>query len=66
MLIDGLEGKGRGVVAIGRSYADAPEIDGTVKIRGAGVSKLSVGAFADVLITAADTYDLSAQLAPAL
>ncbi len=62
VLVDAVEGAGRGAVAIARSYADAPEIDGTVKIRGAGVSKLAVGEFAEVEITAADTYDLTAKL----
>jgi ribosomal protein S12 methylthiotransferase len=62
VLVDGIEGQGRGANAIARSYADAPEIDGTVRIRGAGVGKLTVGEFAEVEITAADTYDLAARL----
>ncbi len=62
VLVDAIEGTGRGMSAIARSYADAPEIDGTVRIRGAGVAKLVVGEFAEVEITAADTYDLSAKL----
>jgi ribosomal protein S12 methylthiotransferase len=61
VLIDGIEGSGRGTRALARSYADAPEIDGTVTIRGAGTAKLAVGAFADVEITAAGTYDLEAR-----
>lgn len=40
---------------IGRSYADAPEIDGTVKIEGKG---LAIGEIMDVKITGADEYDL--------
>jgi ribosomal protein S12 methylthiotransferase len=63
VLVDALEGSGRGAVAVARSYADAPEIDGTVRIRGAGVARLAAGEFADVEITAADTYDLGARLA---
>lgn len=63
VLVDAIEGQGRGAAAIARSYADAPEIDGTVRIKGAGVGKLTVGQFADVEITAADTYDLAARLA---
>jgi len=63
VLIDGLEGKGRGLVAIARSFADAPEIDGNVIIRGAGVSKLAIGSFVDVVMTGADAYDLTAKLA---
>ena len=62
VLIDALEGSGRATRALARSYADAPEIDGTVRIQGAGVAKLAVGSFAEVEITAADTYDLTARL----
>jgi ribosomal protein S12 methylthiotransferase len=47
-------------VAIARSASDAPEIDGTVRIIGAG--GLKVGAFADVRITDAGAYDLEARL----
>ena len=55
MLVDSIE---RGV-AIARSAAEAPEIDGVIRIlRGA---KLAVGEFADVNIVAADTYDLTAE-----
>ncbi|HEX8755269.1 MAG TPA: 30S ribosomal protein S12 methylthiotransferase RimO [Steroidobacteraceae bacterium] len=46
--------------AIARSEADAPEIDGVVRISGA--SGLRPGDWADVEITASDTYDLSARL----
>ena len=56
VLIDSVE---RGV-AIARSAGEAPEIDGIVRVRGGG--KLQVGNFADVEITAADTYDLEARL----
>jgi ribosomal protein S12 methylthiotransferase len=61
VLVDAIERQGRSVIAIARSYADAPEIDGSVLVRGRGTSKLVVGAFADVEITAADTYDLAAR-----
>ena len=47
--------------AIGRSAADAPEIDGVVHIKRPlvpGKSKLAVGQFADVVITKADAHDL--------
>jgi ribosomal protein S12 methylthiotransferase len=55
VLVDSIE---RGV-AIARSAAEAPEIDGVIRIlRGA---KLAVGEFADVKIVAADTYDLTAE-----
>jgi ribosomal protein S12 methylthiotransferase len=47
-------------VAIARSEADAPEIDGVVRIAKAG--KLRAGDWADVEITDADDYDLTARL----
>ena len=47
-------------VAVARSSADAPEIDGTVRIKGA--KNLTVGSFAQVRITAAGAYDLDAKL----
>ncbi len=46
--------------AIARSYADAPEIDGTVFIDGA--DHLEPGDMVDVAITGADAYDLHAEL----
>jgi ribosomal protein S12 methylthiotransferase len=54
VLVDSLEGG----VALARSAAEAPEIDGLVRVREAG--KLQLGEFAEVRITAADTYDLVA------
>ncbi|HEV2212873.1 MAG TPA: 30S ribosomal protein S12 methylthiotransferase RimO, partial [Gammaproteobacteria bacterium] len=45
--------------AVARSYADAPEIDGVVRIAAAG--KLKAGQFAKVRVTGADEYDLTAQ-----
>ena len=54
-LIDAVE---RGV-ALARGPGDAPEIDGVVRVRGA--SRLKVGEFAEVEITAASTYDLEAR-----
>ncbi len=56
VLVDAIEDG----VAIARSAADAPEIDGLVRVRPA--RGLAVGEFADVRITAADTYDLEASL----
>jgi ribosomal protein S12 methylthiotransferase len=57
VLIDRIDGD----VAIGRSSSDAPDIDGTVRIAGAGRA-LSVGSLVDVQITAAGAYDLEARL----
>jgi len=47
--------------AIGRSAADAPEIDGVVHIKRPlvpGKQKIAVGQFIDVVITKADAHDL--------
>ncbi|MGB6605448.1 MAG: 30S ribosomal protein S12 methylthiotransferase RimO [Steroidobacteraceae bacterium] len=48
-----------GPTAIARSEADAPEIDGVVRIRSAS---LRPGDWADVEIVAADAYDLTGRL----
>jgi len=48
-------------IAVARSSADAPEIDGTVRIGGAA-KRLRVGDLADVRISAAGAYDLDAEL----
>ncbi|MGH8139447.1 MAG: 30S ribosomal protein S12 methylthiotransferase RimO [Steroidobacteraceae bacterium] len=58
VLVDSVEEN----LAVTRSEADAPEIDGVVRI--AGASKLRVGDWADVEITSADAYDLNARLVP--
>lgn len=57
VLIDAVEGD----VAIARSSADAPEIDGKVYISHA--TQLKPGTFADVVIEKTDEYDLMARLA---
>jgi ribosomal protein S12 methylthiotransferase len=49
-------------VAIARSAADAPEIDGNVFIEGEGAADLKVGEFVSVRIVEADEYDLYATL----
>jgi ribosomal protein S12 methylthiotransferase len=56
VLVDGIEGK----TAIARSAADAPEIDGVVRITNG--AKLTVGEFAQVRVTKADAYDLTARV----
>lgn len=48
--------------AIARSEADAPDIDGVVRIAVPG--RLRPGDWADVEITSSDTYDLTARLRP--
>ena len=59
VLVDSVE-DGR---AIARSRADAPEIDGVVRIENAG--RLRPGDRAEVEVVAADAYDLTARVAAA-
>jgi ribosomal protein S12 methylthiotransferase len=61
VLVDAVEAR----TAIARSEADAPEIDGTVRITGKGVTGLKPGEFAEVVVTGATDYDLKARLHPA-
>jgi len=56
VLVDAVEGS----TAIARSEAEAPEIDGVIKI--ANAKKLRVGDWANVAITAANAYDLRGRL----
>ena len=56
VLVDAIDGG----TAIARSAADAPEIDGVVRI--ASTRSLAVGDWADVKILSADAYDLSGRL----
>ncbi|UCC67462.1 MAG: 30S ribosomal protein S12 methylthiotransferase RimO [Armatimonadota bacterium] len=46
---------------IGRSFRDAPEIDGAVKVQ-AGRRRLKTGEFVRVKVTAAEPYDLIAEV----
>ena len=57
VLVDGHEGS----LAIARSAADAPEIDGQVQV--AGGAGLATGEFARVTITGASEHDLTASIA---
>ena len=56
VLIDEVDDEG----AIGRSFADAPEIDGVVYLN--GETSLKPGDLVDALVTEADEYDLWAEL----
>jgi ribosomal protein S12 methylthiotransferase len=58
VLIDDSEGD----AAIGRTWADAPEVDGVVMINDPQ-QNLSTGAMVEATITAADGYDLRAEIA---
>ena len=60
VLIDGREG----ARAVGRSSADAPEIDGQVFVTGKGAKDLAAGEMVSVRITKAGDYDLTGVLAP--
>ena len=59
VLVDGIDGR----TAIARSAADAPEIDGVVRVTNGG--KLKIGEFAQVKVTGADAYDLKARVSAA-
>ena len=65
VLVDGHEapaGRARkATVALARTAADAPEIDGVVRIRDA--AHVAPGTFATVRITGADAHDLTGELA---
>jgi ribosomal protein S12 methylthiotransferase len=56
VLVDGVKQR----IAIARTQADAPEIDGVVRIRRA--AGIKPGDWADIEVTGADAYDLEAQL----
>ena len=58
VLVDEVGPKG----AVGRTAADAPEIDGVVKVR-TGRRRIEVGDLVDVKITAAGAHDLQGTLA---
>ncbi len=54
VLVDALDGE----LAIGRSQADAPEIDGLVQIQDGALAGLKPGDFVDVTILGSDEHDL--------
>jgi ribosomal protein S12 methylthiotransferase len=56
VLVDAVGAEG----AVARSMADAPEIDGVVHV--APHPSLKVGGFVEVLIDAADAYDLQGRV----
>ncbi len=61
VLVDSHVDRGGDAIAIARSAADAPEIDGVVRIARGG--DLAVGTFARVRVTGADEHDLVAVVA---
>lgn len=48
--------------AFARSFAEAPEIDGSIVVGGRGVTRLTSGDFAEVEFVSSDTHDLAARL----
>ena len=60
VLVDAVRADG---VAVARSAADAPEVDGKVYVRGA--ARLKPGDFAEVTLERADAFDLVARLGEA-
>ncbi len=56
VLVDGVEQTRSGIVGVGRSASDAPEIDGVVRFTGSG--QLAIGGFVQVRITGSDDHDL--------
>jgi ribosomal protein S12 methylthiotransferase len=61
--LDVLVDEVRGTTAIGRTRADAPEIDGTITVRGAKGAK--AGDLLRATVTAATEHDLTAKVIPA-
>ncbi|MCW5568219.1 MAG: radical SAM protein, partial [Dokdonella sp.] len=55
-----------GEIAIARSMADAPEIDGVVQVQNGREAGLQPGDFVDVEIMGSDEHDLYGEVAPAL
>jgi ribosomal protein S12 methylthiotransferase len=60
VLVDAIDGE----LAIARSRADAPEIDGLVQIQDGALAGLKPGEFADVTIMGSDEHDLYALVDP--
>ena len=60
VLVDAIDGE----LAIARSMADAPEIDGLVQVQDGAAMGLKPGTFAQVRIMGADEHDLYALAGP--
>src|SRR5690606_1436797 len=58
-IVDAIDGE----LAIARSMADAPEIDGTVQIQDGWFAGLQPGDFVDVEIMGSDEHDLFGEVA---
>lgn len=59
VLIEGVEEEGR---PVGRTYGQAPEVDGHTVLRGLGDEVVEIGAFVRARVIAASEYDLEAQV----
>jgi ribosomal protein S12 methylthiotransferase len=60
VIVDAIDGE----LAIARSRADAPEIDGLVQIQDGAIAGLKPGEFAEVTIMGSDEHDLYALVDP--
>ncbi len=60
VLVDGFEETDDGLLAVGRTSMDAPEIDGVVRFTGSG--RLGAGQLVEVAITGSDEHDLRGEL----
>ena len=58
-LVDAIDGE----LAIARSMADAPEIDGLVQVQDGAAAGLRPGQFADIAILGSDEHDLYGEVA---
>ncbi|PLX41581.1 MAG: 30S ribosomal protein S12 methylthiotransferase RimO [Deltaproteobacteria bacterium] len=59
ILVEGIDGEGE---VVGRSYGQAPEVDGHTILEGYGDRVVEVGEFVTAKITASSTYDLIASV----
>lgn len=60
VLVDGLDEEGQ---VLGRTYGQAPEVDGFTRLRGYE-GEVELGAFVRARVVEADTYDLAAEVIP--
>lgn len=59
VLVEGRDESGR---VVGRTYGQAPEVDGVTVIEGPGADRAEVGSFVRARIRGADLYDLTARV----
>lgn len=59
LLVEGIDENGE---VVGRTYGQAPEVDGITRIENWGEEIVEIGSFARAKITVAETYDLTAEV----